>query len=181
MRKMRKVSLDFDNVLWDFEKNSIRLVKEIYRKEITSAEVVYWDWYKDKYPLITASWCNWDIYSQSEFFEGDQDFIKELQKKYEVQIITASFKEIVSEKDKMIYERYGDLRVIHEKEKEKFSRNSILVDDALHNVIAHIQAHKQPAIVVDRGYGWNQGFTHELVHRANDFDTIREGIEFFSN
>lgn len=177
---MRKISFDFDNVLWNFEKNNIKLIKEIYGEDITSAEVLYWDYYKDKFPLIVPSWCDWNLYKQGEFFQGDQDFIKELQKNYEVQIITASAPELEVHKDKMIYERYGDLRIVHTREKEKFSKNSILVDDALHNCIAHIQEHSQPAIIVDRGYGWNQGFSHKLVLRANNFETIKECIYHFS-
>lgn len=177
---MKKISLDFDNVLWDFEQINIRLAKELYGVNMTSAAVTHWNYYVDEFPLIVPAWSNWEEYKTAEFFKGDQDFVKELQKKYEVQIITASTPEIAENKDKLIYERYGDIKIVHTKDKALYSGDSILVDDALHNVKAHIQAHNQPAIIVDRGYGWNQGFSDKLVRRAKCFDTILKEINYFT-
>lgn len=175
---MEIVSLDFDNVLYDLEELDCRMVKEIYGVDITPMDVVHWDFYSTNYPEINKIWGNWELYSQGLFFDGDIDFIKELQKRYEVQIVTASYPEIEMQKDEMILERYGDLRIIHSGKTSKalYTGGSILVDDGLHNISAHIEEHSLPAIVVDRGYGWNQGFEHELVHRADDFEEIKRLI-----
>lgn len=179
---MKILSIDFDNVLYDLESLNIKKVKEIYGVNMTAMDINNWNFYPDNYPLIRNIWGDWDQYNQGHFFEGDQDFIKELQKRFEIQIVTASYEAIENEKNELIFNRYGDIKVVHVRTgKAPHTKNSILVDDGLHNISDHVIINQQPAILVDREYGWNQGFQHDLVVRANNYQSIIDGIDSFCN
>lgn len=176
------ITFDFDNALYDLETLNIRKVKEIYGVDMTAMDIHNWDFYPDNYPLIQEIWGDWKQYSQGNFFDGDQELIKYLQKYFEVQIVTASYESIEKEKDEFIFNRYGDIKVIHTRTgKAPYSKNSILIDDGLHNITDHVLINQHPAILVDREYGWNQGYEHELVVRANSFESILSGINSFTN
>lgn len=179
--KMKKISLDFDNVLFDLESLNIKTVKEIYGVNMTAIDIDNWDFYQNNYPLIMNIWGDWNLYSKGSFFDGDQDFVQTLKKQFEVQIVTASYETIEKQKDEMIYNRYGDIKIIHTRTgKAPYTKDSILVDDGLHNVTDHININRMPAILVDRQYGWNQNYIHALATRASDYDSILRQINSFS-
>ena len=172
---MQRISIDFDNVLYNLEGLNCKVTKDIYGVEITPKDIAYQDYYLDHYPEESKIWSSFEEYSKGSFFQGDKDFIEELKNKYELQIVTASAIEISEEKDKMIYERYGDIKIIHTKEKYIHTKDSILIDDAIHNIKDHIEKNKDPGILVDRGYGWNQNF--EIVPRVSSFKEIIKEID----
>lgn len=177
----KKISVDFDNVLYNLEELNVKSVKEIYGVQISTIDILNWDFYPDNYPKITEIWGDWSRYSKGNFFSGDKLFIDYLKEKYEVQIVTASYDSITKEKDKMIYERYGDLKIIHSGKncKSIFTKKSCLIDDGLHNIKAHIEKNNMPSIIVDIDYGWNQGFESSLTYRASSFESIIQGLSHF--
>lgn len=168
----KKVFIDFDNVVYDLEKKNCQVVKDIYGVDLTPLDIHNWDFYRTHYPEVVNVWHNWDQYKDTSFFPGDVEFIEQLQAKYDIAIVTASADEIIEPKDRMIYHRYGDIQIIHAKIKHLHTSEGILIDDAVHNILGHVQNNKMPGIIVDRGYGWNQDFEHELVTRATNFDAI---------
>lgn len=177
---MKKISLDFDNVLFDLESLNIKTVKELYGVDMTAMDIDNWDFYPNNYPLIKNIWGDWDLYKKGSFFEGDQNFVQTLQKQFEVQIVTASYETIEDQKDELIHNRYGDIKIIHTRTgKAPYTQDSILVDDGLHNITDHININGLPAILVDRQYGWNQDYKHVLATRASDYDSILSQINSF--
>lgn len=177
------ISLDFDNVLYDLETLNTKEVKRIYGVDISPNDIDYWDFYPDKYPEVMKAWGDWNIYSQATFFEGDIDFVNYLREKYDdVQIVTASYASIEDKKDEMILSRYGDIKIVHtgKNSKATFTRDSILVDDGLHNIKDHIVRNNMPAVIVDRGYGWNKNYSCDMSSRAHCFETILKAIHSFS-
>jgi len=169
--KITKLSVDFDNIVFDLEGRNIKEVKDIYDYDLKTREIAYWDYYYDHFPEVTKIWFDFAKYSQGKFFEGDIKFIQALKDTgLEVQIVTASAESISEEKDLMIYERYGDIRVIHTKHKSEVTGNSILIDDGPHNIDCHIETHKLPAIIMDRDYGWSKNYTNELVTKVKNYE-----------
>ncbi len=47
------------------------------------------------------------------------------------------------------------------------TKDSILIDDAIHNIQGHIENNNNIGLLVDYGYGWNQNFQHPLVKRVH--------------
>lgn len=181
--KKKIVSVDWDNVLYNLEDVNTQFVAQHYGDIITTMDVNDWEFYGQNYPEVIKIWGDWAKYSTGSFFPGDIEFIKTLQEKYEVQIVTASYKEIADEKDIVAYQRYGDIRVIHSHGgKSQYTANSILIDDAMHNIDDHIAVNKMPAILVDRGYGWNQSYQESaLVKRAFCFESILTSLRHFNH
>ena len=172
-----RISIDFDNVLFDLESLNCKKTKEWYGVDITPIEIKYWNYYPEHYPDIAKIWSDFSLYSEGSFFDNDQDFIEELRKKYEIQIVTASEKAIEEGKDEMIYKRYGDIKIVHTTVKYIHTEGSILIDDAVHNIKPHIEENKDPALLVDRGYGWNQGYNG--VPRVSSFEEILSELSKF--
>jgi len=175
---IKEISIDFDNVLYNLEGVNLAEVKRIYGKEISTEEIEYWDYYYDHYPEVTKIWKDLKKYSNGNFFEKDKEFIENLKQiGLNIQIVTASAAEIEKEKDQMIFERYGDIKVIHTKEKHLVTKNSILIDDAPHNILRHIEENNLPGILVDRGYGWSKNTKEDsLIHRLSNFNDIEKKI-----
>lgn len=65
---MEKISLDFDNVLFDLESLNISTVKKLYGVEMTAMDIDNWDFYPNNYPLIRNIWGDWDLYKKGSFF-----------------------------------------------------------------------------------------------------------------
>jgi len=175
--KLKTISSDFDNVLFNLEQLNIIHAKMFYGVDLTPADITYWNFYGENYPKIVNTWGDFSFYQKGEFINGDIDFINTLKDMgFEVQIVTASFPSIAAEKDEMIYDRYGDIRIIHEKNKSIVTKDSILIDDGPHNIRDHILTNNQPAVIVDNGFGWTEHFDSHLVRRAASFSDIIESV-----
>lgn len=170
---MKKISLDFDEVLYNLSLASSKFIREVYGAELDNSKVTYWEYLTDHFPRIKEAWGDFSLYSQGEIFKDAPDFVRELQKKYEVQIVTSSYPGIISQKDEMIQDVFR-VNVIHTHQKDKVTQNSLLIDDGLHNITAHINAGNGKAIIFDKGYGWNQAKLEngEDIFRAKSYEDI---------
>ena len=160
------VSVDFDSVLYDLEIVLLNELKDLYGKEIKDLmEIDSWDYYK-KFPRVIECFSDFERYSKGRAKEGAKEFLSSLKNmvgEKNVQIVTASPEPIVEKKNKMILDMFGDIKVIHSFQKPKYTKGTVLIDDAVHNVLDHYQQTGSPAILFDPGYGWNQ----EPVEKTN--------------
>ena len=64
-----------------------------------------------------------------------------------------------------------------EHEKSYYTKNTILIDDAIHNIKSHIENNNKEALLIDYDYGWNKNFEHKLVKRVTNPLNINKIIE----
>jgi 5'(3')-deoxyribonucleotidase len=172
-----KLSIDVDDTLYNLTAGNLAVVKELYGDIVTPDMVNSWDYYHVNYPLVLNLWSDWNQYSKLPFFEGDVDFINQLRTEFDIQLVTVSFPEIEVQKDAFLKDRYGDIKIIHTREKSLVTVGSVLIDDAVHNIDCHVRTNSMPAIIMDRSYGWNQGYSHHLVDRVCSFQEALTAID----
>lgn len=178
----QRISVDFDDVLYDLNYLNKKFIKENYGIDIKSKDVTSFSYYYENYPKIMELWSNFDLYSKSGPIPDAVDFFKELReicKKDDLQIVTSSFDSIKEQKDEMIKDMFDFDKVIHTKNKSQFTKNSLLIDDALHNIEDHVLTNNNHAMIFDRDYGWNRNRNLERlkkVQRVHSYEDILKAI-----
>lgn len=186
------ISFDVDSVLIDTESIILKKIKDIYNVDLTLKNVTYWDFYKDKYPLVL------DVFQDINFYNNvnkikDMDIILEKTiKKYgshNIQLITSSSEVSAISKENCLNKHFGKIKdfnkinIIHvglydnnndSHHKHTYSKDTILIDDGIHNISSHVDLNKNHGLLIDYGYGWNQNYEHNLVQRiTSQYDIIK--------
>lgn len=196
MNKEGKIlSFDVDSVLLDTEEVIFDYIEKNYGKRITGMDVSYWGYYIEHFPSVLQYFGNPEIYEKVNPIYEMIDVMKEVIKVYgadRIQLITSSHKDIKQAKEDAINKWFGYLddwdkiNIIHvglsvdsegSHHKHEFSEDTILIDDAIHNIEDHIEYnHYNKGILVDFGYGWNQVFENSRVIRAKNPKMILDTI-----
>lgn len=186
--KIKKISLDFDSVLWNLEIMARRKIEKHYGKIFLPHQISHFDFYKD-YPEAEKAFSSFEDYQTAEPIQGSVEFLKELITIYgenNIQIVTSSPVNIIKEKEKLIKEIYNFENIIHSHKKSKHTKNTILIDDAIHNIKDHVVTNEQPALLFDLNgtYGWNKEKVEKLyknVHRVHNYEEVKEKLKKYIN
>lgn len=155
------ISIDFDDVLWDIQKGTSIFLKERYGYAPKKDEIPTWAFLVEEFPDVITAWSDWKYYGQGGIIDGSVEFInnlKEMVGKNSIQIVTASFPEIIDKKNELILDIFNieKVNIIHTRDKHLFTTGTTLIDDAMHNILKHVDHNNDLGILVDFGYGWNQ-------------------------
>jgi len=175
MKKL--ISLDFDGVVYDLDVIHKRFIKEMFNIDYSTKDATYWEYLYVEYPSIVKCWTDWNVYKTAPFIDGAIDFVEELKKRYgsdAIQFVTSSPESIQTEKTIMMENIFG-LDVIHvtKDKKSLYTKGTIIMDDAKHNIIDHLENTSNDAILFDLNgeYGWNKDFYEcERSVRANSYE-----------
>lgn len=176
-----EVSLDVDEVLLALNKGSAKFVKDVYGKTITTEEQINWSYIYDKYPRIVEFWSEWEKYSTIPMIQGARKFVNDLKQivgEKGVQIVTSSPESIIKNKTPWLQELFGIEKVFNVNSeigpKSMYTKNTILVDDGLHNIDDHVSTGSTGIIFnYNDSYGWNkEERNHPLIHRASNYDQV---------
>lgn len=178
------VSLDLDNLLYYLEEVNLNFVKNEYGVTLASKDINCWNYYLKNFPRVKEVWTEWEKYSKGRFFNEAKGFIRDLKKITKVKIVTASFPEIIPFKDQFIMESLEDydIEIIHTTDKSIVTKNSILIDDAAHNIDEHVKANSCPGLLFDYNntYGWSKDYEgHELVERVYSHEEALIKVESY--
>jgi len=172
------LSLDFDSIFWDWMKNVNIFMAENNLSQIDSMEVTNWNYIIDNFPDASITWENWQHYVKSGPIDGAIEFAFILNKIFgdRIQVVTASHDSFTDEKDKLIKEVFGFKKIIHTFHKSEHTKNTILIDDAVHNIKCHAETHKDDVgLLFDNRYGWNQEKIEDIydnVYRLTSYEDI---------
>lgn len=185
------ISFDVDSVLIDTESNILQKIKEIYNKNITLKDVTYWDYYKNEYPLVLEIFKDINFYNDVNMIKYMDKILEQIIKTYgsnNIQLITSSSEISAISKENCLIKHFGKIKgfdkinIIHvglyddnnnSHHKHTYSKDTILIDDGLHNISSHVDINKNNGLLIDYGYGWNQNYEHNLVKRiTSQYDII---------
>jgi len=175
------IYLDFDEVLYNTSSVALQQISKHHGKEFTKEDVNHWNFYH-AYPEAFEVFTNINLYQQVEYFNGVRGFVERLlQLSDELNIITHTQNtEIEAYKEVIIEDEFGDLisGVIHTRHKHKYAdKDSILIDDALHNVRDFVH-NGGNAILVDFGVcGWNQERPGYNIARCKSYTEIIDQVK----
>lgn len=182
-----KITFDVDSVLLKTEERVLEEIYKIYGVNLNLKDVSYWNFYKDKYPLVLNFYNDKDFYKYIDKIENMDLVLDKLIKKYgynNIQLVTSSNEILKNQKEEALnrhfnnVQNFNKLNIIHVgfydedeinlgHEKHFYTKDSILIDDAIHNIQGHIENNNNIGLLVDYGYGWNQNFQHPLVKRVH--------------
>lgn len=183
------VSLDFDDMLYNLCLLNTRYLKLKYGLNVNPLDIKKFSYYIDNgyETIIKDLWDNPEKYLESDLYEGALEFfnkIKKLVGRNNLQIVTSSFPNVIKEKDNFIKNILQlDCDVIHTKDKYLYTKNTILVDDCLDNIISHVEKNQNPGIIFNLGFGWNLDHQEDnnLIFRGNSYDETFDLIEYIIN
>ena len=186
---IKGVSFDFDDVLYNLTKINLKYIKEQYGIELKPKQVTDWNYYKNSgfESILENVWNNPQKYLESELIDGAYEFYKEVENIYgkdNIQIITASFPNIINVKDQYIKDIFNnDCKIIHTHDKFLYTKDTILIDDSINNILKHVEVNKNPAILFSLDYGWNSDFKedNEIIYRANSYNEALNVLDKFNN
>lgn len=187
------ISFDVDSVLLKTEEKIIKKIKELYNIEISLKDITYWNYYKDNFPLVMSFFEDKDFYNDIEIIDNMDIILKKIIKKYDyknIQFVTSSTNISAKSKENVMFKHFNHIQnfskinIIHvglydendnsnnHYEKYHYTNNTILIDDAIHNIDKHIINNQKEALLIDYGYGWNQNYNHNLCYRINNTNDI---------
>lgn len=180
-----KISLDFDETIWNLHNATEVFLKETYGiQSLRKEDISYWEYLTDNFPRIKECWGDFNHYSKGSPIEGSLEFLKELKKLVhvdDIQIVTATYPQIIEDKTSLIKEIFKLDNIIHTSNKAEFSKDSILIDDGLHNIISHRDSNDGISIIFDLNYGWNQDIIEDnkKTFRAKSYKDVLDIIKLF--
>lgn len=174
------VSLDADEMILNLNQGMINFIKKEYGKIYRPQDAINWEYVYKKYPKIIEMWASWELYSKLQPIEGAVQFVNDVKERVGdkgLQIVTSSPDSIQGPKVKMIQEMFDIEKVFQVSngtKKSTFTRGTILVDDALHNIDDHIKTGSKGIIFnLNNTYGWNkEDRNHPLIHRASNYKEV---------
>ena len=192
------VSMDVDSVLLKTEERVLEEIYTLYKVKLNLNEVAYWNFYKDHYPLVLDFFNNNKFYKKVDKIDNMDIVLKDLIQLYgdnNIQLVTSSNEILKQQKEDCLLKHFGHIKnfdkikIIHvgmydeeekdniEHEKSYYTKNTILIDDAIHNIKSHIENNNKEALLIDYDYGWNKNFEHKLVKRVTNPLNINKIIE----
>ena len=173
-QNIKTICFDVDDVLLNTQDRIIQKVKELYGDELKISEIDSWDFYERKYPKIIDFFASAELYDENNKAISGMDFILQASlERYDIKLVTSTHPNAREAKEKLLRKYFshvpGFLNVpIHHVELKKQSdkakkhskrelcENSILIDDAIHNIEEALLNSNTYCILVDFGYGWNK-------------------------
>ena len=148
--KMKKIFIDYDTTLVDFQDVMTHQINQIENTNFSSLELSrgYHDEIKMRNKHIFT---HQNIYEDIVPFEGAIEFLIDIKSKgYDIILITANMSELQKTSKEIHIEKYfkgifDD--IIHTEDKYKYTKESILIDDSYANITKHIQANDQIGIL----------------------------------
>lgn len=147
---MKKIFIDYDTTLVDFQDVMTHQINQIENTNFSSLELSrgYHDEIKMRNKHIFT---HQNIYEHIVPFKGAIEFLKDVKSKgYEIILITANMSELQKTSKEVHIETYFKEifdDIIHTEDKYKYTKESILIDDSYANIIKHIQANDQIGIL----------------------------------
>ncbi len=127
--KKHVFSVDFDGVLCNLGDSWLEYINNKKGTNYSTKDIKSYGTpiFMDNFDFILQE----DLYSKVPLFEGADDFMFELQKLGEVQIVTHSFEESIKVKDEFIFENFPYCKVIHTNShnKEEFTKDTFVIED----------------------------------------------------
>ena len=166
--------LDFDSTLVDLTKGWLDWLKKEKFIKITTKNIVQWDWVPQTYGShVNEYWQTKGIYDTIKPISGAVEFVTVLKSLYgteNVFLISNSHSNMIKEKEdyaRRVF-KISPSSFHHADSKWQFTSDGVLVDDAPHNVIAHVRNNLKPAILFNyrNRYGWSK------LERPEKFVTI---------
>lgn len=196
---MKKISFDVDSVLFDTEAIIIKEIKEIYGVTITQKDVTHWDFYAENFPKILDKFASNNFYETVKKIEQMDNVLESIIEGYGInslQLVTSTHSNVKNSKEEALNRLFSHIKgfeiipIIHVGLKEtghvggeevhhkyEYSKNTILIDDAIHNIHDHVEINKgDKGLLVDFGYGWNQNYENDNVFRVRTPNEIIEKI-----
>ena len=175
-----KISLDWDDVLYNLSSLTIDYMKKRYNKEVTTNEMNTFNFFESNNysDIIEDLFNNHKEYSKSSLLKGANYFyysLADLVHENNIQIVTASMPNVIPFKEKYILDMLGwKYDIIHSNEKYKYTKGTILIDDAPKNILLHVDKNKNPGIIfdLDSNYGWNKNLkeNNKTIFRATNYN-----------
>lgn len=183
---MKKIFVDYDSTLNNLDDAWVKWVNEKYNQNITRSHIEHWDWMEDYFGIEANDFFkDPKIYSDDVIvpISGSQNFMFSLCYEYgaeNVFIITASANGTTNSKDNHIVEYYngfGFLRenIIHTHDKHEYTKEGIIIDDAVHQVESHCINNNKLGIVFDRDglNGWSKPCNVDNLFNHNVRNNLR--------
>lgn len=169
----KPIFLDYDDTLVDFNAAVLMFVNQWNKINLTHSDILSYGFLPDAYgEEVRTLWQTYGLYKYVKPFETSKMFLKELNKHYEVYIVTKSHLKVQYEKDYHAKFHFGIRdNIIHvDHHKSHYTVNGPLVDDATHNIEEHIITNSQPGILFNMNgqNGWSKpNIQHRLLRIAN--------------
>jgi len=191
--KTKLISFDADSVLLNTEDIIFDIINKIYHKRLKTMDVTDWDFYMRNYPIVFEYFNNPEFYDNVKPVEGMVEVLTKTILKYgaqNIQIVTSSSNNMKIGKEKALSRIFGHIpywnkiNIIHvglkddessdiPHHKYEFSENTILIDDAIHNIDDHLNYnHYNKGLLIDFNYGWNQNYSHSRMIRIKKPEQI---------
>lgn len=183
---MKKISLDWDDVLYNLTSLTIDYMKKRYNIEITTNEMNTFNFFESNYSdIIEDLFNNPEEYSKSDLLKGANYFYYDLANlvhEDNIQIVTASMPNVIPFKEKYIWDILGwKCKIIHSNEKYKHTKGTILIDDAPKNILFHVDKNKNSGIIfdLDSNYGWNKNLkeNNTTIFKATNYNETLEIVK----
>jgi hypothetical protein len=189
-----KIYLDYDGTLCDLPFIWIDWVNKTFDKNFTLQDVIHYDYIANVLgDSANKMWRTKGCYTNVTPFFKSQFFVDQLKIRFgeeNVKIITCSPPGMEKEKDEHIKYFYNiDMEnVVHTCDKYLYTHDGILIDDAKHHIINHINENNQYGILFDYNeqYGWSKlnPDDYKLMkdyRKVKVMNSYREIIEFLEN
>ena len=192
------ITFDVDSVLLQTEEKIIREIKRIYNKEITLMDITYWNYYKDYYPEVMKALEDINFYNDIKPINEMYITLEKIIERYgykNIKFVTSSNNILQEQKEICLNRHFGNIKnfnkieIIHvglflnqtdtHHEKYHYTKDTVLIDDAIHNIEPHVYINNKEAILVDFGYGWNQNFDHSMVTRISKQKEIITTLDIY--
>lgn len=140
------ISLDFDDVIYDLMELNINYIDTMHGIPDIDKQIEHYYWLYQTFPDIGDNlWNNPDNYIKGRLVSGAKEFydkLVELIGEDNIQIVTSSMPDVVEKKNIMIKEFGFNCDIIHSifgvHPKHHYTKNTILIDDAIGNIIDHV-------------------------------------------
>jgi 5'(3')-deoxyribonucleotidase len=157
-----KVFLDYDNTLCDLLSPWLDWLKLEKNIRIKQMDIQNWNWISENFGEDTNDyWKTKGIYDNIKPISGAVEFMMVLKKVYgseNVFLISNSASNMIREKEAHAKKHFGieGNYFQHADNKWEYTSDGILIDDAPHNVVAHVMNNNKPAILFNyrNRYGW---------------------------
>ena len=162
-----KIFIDYDSTLNNLGEEWCKWLNKTYVMPLISlSKILHWNYIEETYGKdANKFWQNPNIYENDIVIpiEGANEFINWLLNNFgeeNIFISTTSWPTVIMAKNKHIYRHFGipSKNIIHTNDKVKYSKNGILIDDNIANVVNHCKINKDMGIVFnkDNEYSWNK-------------------------
>lgn len=182
-----KISLDWDDVLYNLSSLTIDYMKKRYNIEVTTNEMNTFNFFESNNysDIIEDLFNNPEEYSKSDLLKGANYFYYDLANlvhEENIQIVTASMPNVIPFKEQYIWDILGwNCKIIHSNEKYKYTKGTILIDDAPKNILFHVDKNKNPGIIfdLDSNYGWNKNLkeNNTTIFKATNYSQTLEIVK----